>query len=201
MIKSKSTNVVWHEGKVTCEERRKIIKQRGLVVWLTGLSGSGKSTIAVEVEKALIARQKLVYRLDGDNIRHGLNSDLGFSEEDRHENIRRIIEVAALLKDAGLITLVSFITPYRKMRELARGKIGARSFIEVYVKADISICAQRDPKQLYKKAKKGELADFTGMSSPFEEPDNPDLIIETDKQTVKESTHQLITVILDHLKK
>lgn len=177
------------------------MRQRGLVVWLTGLSGSGKSTIAVEVEKALIARQKLVYRLDGDNIRHGLNSDLGFSEEDRHENIRRIIEIAALLKDAGLIALVSFITPYRKMRELARAKIGTGSLIEVYVKADLSICAQRDPKQLYKKAKKGKLADFTGVSSPFEEPDNPDLIIDTGKQTVKESANQLINVILEHLKK
>ncbi|MTI65583.1 MAG: adenylyl-sulfate kinase [Firmicutes bacterium] len=193
--KEKSKNIVWHEGKITYSDRCQNLGQEGLVIWFTGLSGSGKSTIAVEVEKELIKKGKAVYRLDGDNVRHGLNSDLGFSKEDRNENIRRIVEVAALFKDAGLITLASFISPYKKMRNFAREKVGKENFIEVYVKADVETCSKRDPKGLYEKAKKGEIKDFTGISSPYEEPENPDVIIDSDKLSIKESTNKILEVI------
>ncbi|MCK4257691.1 MAG: adenylyl-sulfate kinase [Halanaerobiales bacterium] len=189
------SNVIWHEGKVAYEDRCRLLNQTGLVIWFTGLSGSGKSTIAVEVEKELIKIKKLVYRLDGDNIRCGLNSDLGFSKDDRVENIRRIGEVAALFKDAGLITLVSFISPYRSMREFARKKVGEDNFIEVYVKADLATCINRDPKGLYKKAMSGELKNFTGISSPYEEPENPDLIIDTTKLSIQESVQEVLNML------
>lgn len=188
-------NIVWHEGKVTYEERCQVLGQRGLVVWFTGLSGSGKSTIAVELEKELLKRNKVVYRLDGDNIRFGLNSDLGFSEKDRNENIRRITEVAELFRHAGLIVLVSFISPYRKMRELARERIGQDNFLEVYVKADIATCALRDPKGLYAKAEAGEIKNFTGISDVYEEPEIPDLVLDTTHLTVEES----VKVLLDKI--
>ncbi|MCG8485303.1 MAG: adenylyl-sulfate kinase, partial [Clostridia bacterium] len=152
--------MTWQEGKVIYEDRCENLKQPGLVVWFTGLSGSGKSTIAVEAEKELIKQGKVVYRLDGDNIRHGLNCDLGFSEEDRAENIRRIAEVAALFKDACLITLISCISPYEKMRQFAKKTIGEGHFIEVYVKADIETCMKRDPKGLYEKVKDKEIKNF-----------------------------------------
>ena len=183
------------KGKVSYKDRSKNLGQEGLVVWFTGLSASGKSTIAVELEKELIKQGKAVYRLDGDNIRHGLSSDLGFSKEDRDENIRRIAEVAALFKDAGLIVLASFISPYQSMRDFARQKAGDNNFIEVYVKADIETCAKRDPKGLYEKAKKGEIEDFTGISAPYEEPVNPDLVIDTDKLTIDESVEKLLEII------
>lgn len=185
-------NIVWHEGKVSYEERCRNLGQRGLVAWFTGLSGSGKSTIAVELEKELLRLNKAVYRLDGDNIRFGLNSDLGFSEQDRDENIRRIIEVAALFQDAGLIVLVCFISPYLKMREFAREKIGRDHFLEVYVKADIETCKERDPKGLYAKALKGEIQNFTGISDVYEEPERPDVILDTDILPVGESVGQLL---------
>ena len=148
---NKNENIVWHPNKVTQEERRKVLGQKGLVVWFTGLSGSGKSTIAVEVEKMLTDAGHAAYLLDGDNIRHGINSDLGFSDEDRNENIRRIAEIAALFADAGILTLVSFISPFRKMREFARERAGEGNFIEVYVSTDFATCCERDPKGLYKK--------------------------------------------------
>lgn len=170
--------------------------QKGLVVWFTGLSGSGKSTIAVEVEKELIKFGKVVYRLDGDNIRHGLCSDLGFSVEDRNENVRRIAEAAALFKDSGLIILVSCISPIKKMREFARVKAGKENFIEVYVKADIETCAKRDTKGLYKKAKRGEISNFTGISSEYEEPDKPDLIIDTTILNVKDASFRVLDIIV-----
>ncbi|MCK4947013.1 MAG: adenylyl-sulfate kinase [Candidatus Aureabacteria bacterium] len=191
-----NSNLKWHKGKVTYNERCRLLNQKGLVVWFTGLSGSGKSTIAVELEKELNARGKAVYRLDGDNIRHGLNSDLGFSEEDRNENIRRIAEAAALFKDAGLITLVSFISPYRKMREFAKTKAEKDGFIEVYIKASPETCAQRDPKGLYKKAAQGEIDNFTGVTSPYEEPEDPDLIIDTTRLTLKESARKVLELTL-----
>jgi adenylylsulfate kinase len=192
---NKPANLVWHEGKVAYEERCRVLNQCGLVVWFTGLSGSGKSTIAVEVEKNLVLQKRAVYRLDGDNIRHGLNSDLGFSEEDRNENIRRVAEVAALFKDAGMITLVSFISPYRRMREFAREKVGKDSFLEVYVKADLETCMLRDPKGFYKKAGSGEIINFTGVSDRYEEPDTPELELNTSKLSVEESTHQVLEII------
>lgn len=192
----KSTNIVWSSGKVTYEERCINLNQNGLVVWLTGLSGSGKSTIAIEVEKELIKLGKSVYRLDGDNIRHGLCSDLSFKEEDRNENIRRIAEVAALFKDAGLIVLVACISPYQKMREFAREKAGKNNFIEVYIKADIETCTKRDPKGLYMKAKEGEISNFTGISSEYDGPKNPDLTIDTTVLTIKESVINVLDMIV-----
>lgn len=195
-IKDKKTrNIVWNSGKVTYDNRCHILGQEGLVVWFTGISGSGKSTIAVEVERELVKLGKTVYRLDGDNIRHGLCSDLDFTEEDRNENIRRIAEVAALFKDAGLIILVSCISPYKKMREFAREKVGTENFIEVYVKADVETCIKRDPKGLYDKALKGEIESFTGISSQYEEPIEPDLIIDTIHLSIKESVMKVMGAI------
>lgn len=185
-------NLVWHKGKVQYEDRCEIIKQKGLVIWFTGLSGSGKSTIAVELEKELTRLGKLVYRLDGDNIRHGLCSDLGFSEEDRNENIRRITEVAGLFKDAGIITLVSFISPLEFMREAAREKIGKDAFVEVYVKASVEACIKRDPKGMYKKAMEGKIKDFTGISAAYEVPENPDIVIDTEQLTIEESVDAIL---------
>ena len=189
-------DIKWHKGKVTYDERCKVLNQKGMVIWFTGLSGSGKSTIAVELEKELNGKGKVVYRLDGDNIRQGLNSNLGFSEEDRNENIRRIAEVAALFKDAGVITLVSFISPYKKMREFAKEKAGKDSFVEVYTKASIEECAKRDPKGLYKKAAEGEINNFTGVTAPYEEPETPDLIIDTTEITIEEAMGKVFELIL-----
>lgn len=172
---SKTENIVWHFGKVTSTEREQILGQKGLVVWFTGLSGSGKSTIAVELEKMLADRGKAVYRLDGDNIRHGINKDLGFTDEDRNENIRRIAEVAALFQDAGIITLVSFISPFHKMREFARQRVPEGRFLEVYVSTDFETCRQRDPKGLYKK----NIEHFTGKDSVYEQPQHPEVVLDT----------------------
>ena len=173
-------SIIWSNGHVDRSQREHLLGQKGIVLWLTGLSGSGKSTIAVEVEKRLVAIGKLCYRLDGDNLRHGLNSDLGFSADERRENIRRVAEVAALFADAGLITLVSFIAPYRDMRRFARHRIGEDRFIEVYVKASVEVCKKRDPKGLYKMAESGEIDQFTGVNAPYEIPENPDVILDTE---------------------
>ncbi|MGM0414964.1 MAG: adenylyl-sulfate kinase [Bacillota bacterium] len=183
------------EGDISFKDRCKNLDQLGQVIWFTGLSGSGKSTLAVNLEKELIKQGKAVYRLDGDNIRSGLNKDLGFSGEDRDENIRRVAEVARLFKEAGIITLVSFISPYEEKREYAREVIGDEYFSLVYVKADLETCAARDPKGLYEKAKKGEIEDFTGISAPYEEPKNPDLVIDTDNLSVEESIEKLLEII------
>lgn len=184
---SKDENIIWHSGKVTYEDRCQVLGQQGVVVWFTGLSGSGKSTVAVELEKMLHEAGKAVYRLDGDNIRCGINSDLGFTDEDRNENIRRISEVAALFRDAGIITLVSFISPFRKMREFARQKAGAGHFIEVYVNTDFETCRERDPKGLYKK----QIKNFTGKDSSYEEPLNPEMILDTVAHTPQECARQV----------
>lgn len=189
-------NIVWHNVKVQYADRCKNLKQNGMVIWFTGLSGSGKSTLAVEVEKKLYEKGFATYLLDGDNVRHGLNCNLGFSNEDREENLRRIAEVSALFKDAGLITLVSFISPFQKSRQFARERAGADHFIEVYVKADVETCAKRDSKGLYEKAKKGEIKDFTGISSPYEEPENPEVVIDTSKLSVDECTQKVLEAIL-----
>lgn len=171
----KNENIVWHNNKVSEEDRQRVLGQKGLVVWFTGLSGSGKSTIAVEVEKMLNEEGKAAYLLDGDNIRCGINSDLGFTDEDRNENIRRISEIAALFRDAGMITLVSFISPFRAMREFARERAGEGNFIEVYVSTDFETCMERDPKGLYKK----NISNFTGKDSGYEAPQNPELVLDT----------------------
>lgn len=174
-------NVVWHSGHVARAERAALLRQNGATVWLTGLSGAGKSTIAFEVERLLIESGHAAYVLDGDNIRHGLNRNLGFSAADRVENIRRIGEVARLFADAGLIVLTSFISPYRADRALARGlhvELGL-PFIEVFVDASLSVCEARDPKGLYARARAGAIADFTGISAPYEAPQNAELTIQT----------------------
>jgi len=188
-------NIVWHDTKITKEHRSNILGHKSVLLWFTGLSGSGKSTIATELQKRLIKKGRLSYILDGDNIRHGLNSDLGFSEEHRIENIRRIGEVAKLFVDAGLITITSFISPYKKDRDEVRSKLG-KNFIEVFVKCNLEECEKRDPKGLYKKARKGEIKDFTGINAPYEEPNNPEILIETDKMKVKDS----VDLIYNYLK-
>lgn len=183
----RNENIIWHDGKVSYEDRCAVLKQRGLVVWFTGLSGSGKSTVAVELEKMLNDAGKAVYLLDGDNIRCGINSDLGFSDEDRNENIRRISEIAALFQDAGMVTLVSFISPFRKMRQFAREKAGEGNFIEVYVNTDFETCMERDPKGLYKK----KIDHFTGKDSSYEEPLNPEIVLDTVGHTPCECAKQV----------
>lgn len=173
-----------HQGHISYEERCQQLHQKGLVVWFTGLSGSGKSTIASALERKLFDEGYKVYHLDGDNVRHGLNADLSFVEEDREENIRRVAEVAALFKDAGMITLVSFISPHRKMREYARKVVGEEAYIEVYVKASLEICIQRDVKGLYAKAREGVIEDFTGISAVYEVPERAEIIINTEVSTL-----------------
>lgn len=190
-------NITWHNGSINDNDRRKILDQKGMVIWLTGLSASGKSTIAAELEKQLLGQSILSYRLDGDNLRFGLNKDLGFSVEDRKENIRRTAEVANILKDAGLVVVASFITPTEELRNIAK-EIIKDDFIEVYVKADIQTCIKRDPKGLYKKALAGEIDDFTGVSSEFEEPRVPDLIVDTNKHEVNCNVKALLEVVNDY---
>jgi len=192
MKEQKATNVTWHEHKVARKERETLLKQKGVVIWFTGLSGSGKSTIANEVAYKLHSMGRFTYVLDGDNVRHGLNKDLGFSPEDRNENIRRISEVANLFADAGIITITAFISPYRKYRNFCRELVGKDRFIEIYAKASLETCEKRDPKGLYKKAKAGLIKDFTGVNAPYEEPENPDLINDTDKETVEESADKVL---------
>jgi adenylylsulfate kinase len=192
MKEQKATNVTWHSHKVEGKERESLLKQKGVVVWITGLSGSGKSTIANEVAYKLHKKGKIAYVLDGDNIRHGLNKDLGFSPEDRNENIRRISEVANLFADAGFITFTAFISPYRKYRNFCRELVGPGRFIEVFARARLEICEERDPKGLYKKAREGIIKDFTGINAPYEEPENPELIVDTDDETVEESAEKVL---------
>ena len=191
----KSQNISWHSGQVTVEDRERLLKQRGCTIWLTGLSGSGKSTIAVEAEKQLVTSGHAAYVLDGDNVRQGLNKDLGFSPQDRTENIRRKAEVAKLLTDAGLIVLTAFISPYRADREAAREIFTDGEFFEAYVDTCLEICEARDPKGLYVKARSGDIPEFTGISAPYEVPKDPELIVRTDNLVVDESTEQLLSFI------
>ena len=192
MNNKKNENVVWQQNKVSYEERCQILGQRGKVIWFTGLSGSGKSTIAIELEKMLNEEGKAVYLLDGDNIRCGINSDLGFSDEDRNENIRRISEIAALFQDAGIITLVSFISPFRQMRRKARERVGEGNFVEVYVNTDLESCMERDPKGLYKK----DIKNFTGKDSGYEEPENSEIVLDTKKYSPRECAKQSFDYIM-----
>jgi adenylylsulfate kinase len=184
----KATNITWHEGHVSRDERQGLLKQQGALIWFTGLSGSGKSTIAFTLEHALVQRGHLAYALDGDNIRHGLNKNLGFSAEDRAENIRRIAEVGKLYVDTGIITMTSFISPYRADRDAARETIGAGDFFEIFVDTPIEVCEERDPKGLYKKARAGEIKGFTGIDDPYEAPDKPEMVIDTSKMSPQEAT-------------
>jgi adenylylsulfate kinase len=191
-----SKDIVWHSATIQKSDRRRLNQQKGCVIWLTGLSGSGKSTLANALEKRLYEMGLHTYLLDGDNIRHGLNRDLGFSAEDRVENIRRIAEVAKLFVDAGLITITAFISPFVKERELARSRVEAGEFIEIYVKCALEECEKRDPKGLYEKARNGIIPNFTGISSPYEEPSHPELTVETDQISVDEGVEQ----VLDYLR-
>ena len=192
MAEQRATNITWHQQQVTREDRERLLGQKGVTVWLTGLSGSGKSTIAVAAEEALVARGRLAYVLDGDNIRHGLNKNLGFSPEDRTENIRRIGEVAKLFTDAGLVVFTSFISPYRADRDLVRSIHDAGRFIEVHVAASVETCESRDVKGLYKKARAGEIKEFTGISAPYEAPEKPELLIDTNGESVEQSVERLV---------
>jgi len=199
MAEQKATNITWHAGSVTQQERHSLLNQKGVTVWMTGLSASGKSTIAVILEQMLLHQKKHAYRLDGDNIRMGLNKNLGFSAEDRAENIRRIGEVAKLFTDSGTITICSFISPYRKDRDAVRAGSKPGEFIEVYVHVPLELAEQRDPKGLYKKARaalaSGKGMGFTGVDDPYEAPENPEILIETEKQSAEESARQILAYL------
>ncbi len=192
----KSQNIFWSKGKIDRAARERRNKHKGAIIWLTGLSGAGKSTIATELERELFAMGLHTYILDGDNIRHGLSANLGFSPEDRTENIRRVAEVARLFMDAGVLVITAFISPYRDDRRLARSLVDEGDFIEVYVNAPVEVCEQRDPKGLYKKARAGEIANFTGISAPYEPPEKPEIEVHTDKQ----SPAECVAHIIDYLK-
>ena len=190
----KATNITWHHSEINRDDRERQNGHRSLVIWFTGLSASGKSTLAQAVQTVLFERNCRTYVLDGDNIRHGLNKDLGFSPEDREQNIRRIGEVAKLFSDAGVITLTAFISPYRADREKARA-INDGSFVEVYVQCDLAVCEERDPKGLYKKARAGQIPEFTGISAPYEAPENPELVVDTGKETLEESVAKVLAYL------
>ena len=195
MAEQKATNIVWHQGAVTRADRERLNGHRGATVWFTGLSGSGKSTIAVAVEKALLGRGVRAFVLDGDNIRHGLNKNLGFSPADRTENIRRIGEVAKLFTDAGVVALTAFISPYRADRDQARAVMQPGDFIEVLVDCPLEVCEQRDVKGLYQKARAGQIPEFTGISAPYEPPPSPELTIRTHTQPAEESARQVLSFL------
>ncbi|HYC56428.1 MAG TPA: adenylyl-sulfate kinase [Candidatus Binatia bacterium] len=195
MSEPKSKNIVWHQTTVTRPEREEINGHRGCTVWLTGLSGSGKSTLANLLEKKLWERGVRSFVLDGDNVRHGLNKDLGFSPKDRTENIRRIGEVAALFTDAGVVNVTAFISPYREDRDLVRKAAPEGRFIEVYVQCDLDECERRDPKGLYKKARAGEIPEFTGISAPYEAPDKPELVINTSGKKPEENLEEILVYL------
>ena len=197
MSEQKATNITWHDGNVTREERNKALGQKGATLWMTGLSASGKSTVAVALEQVLLQRGTVAYRLDGDNVRHGLNKNLGFSAADRTENIRRIGEVAKLFSDAGIITVTSFISPYKADRDLVR-KLHDEAglpFFEVYVDCPLDVAEKRDPKGLYKKARAGEIKGFTGIDDPYEAPDAAELHLPTAELSIEESVIKIIETL------
>ena len=215
-LTNKDTNITWHEGSVGREERQKLLNQKGVTLWMTGLSAAGKSTIAVILEQMLLHQGKTAYRLDGDNVRFGLNKGpkdlidkagyaepaakrfgLGFSAEDRTENIRRIGEVAKLFADAGVIAITSFISPYRKDRDAVRAVNGKGEFVEVYINVSLKVAEQRDPKGLYKKARAGELKGFTGIDDPYEAPENAELVIDTESANPEEAAKQILAYLTD----
>ncbi len=195
MTEVRATNVTFHAGSVSRKDRERLLGQRGVTIWLTGLSGSGKSTIAVALEQRLVASGRSAYVLDGDNIRLGLNKNLGFSPADRTENIRRIAEVAKLFTDAGMIVLTSFISPYRADRDAARALFAAGDFVEVHVAAPVETCEARDVKGLYQKARAGQIPEFTGVSAPYEAPERPELVLDTSRQSVDESVATLLSYL------
>ena len=194
----KSNNIVWHEGSVDRKRREAINRHRGLTIWFTGLSGSGKSTLSVALEERLTAMGCRTYRLDGDNIRTGLNRDLAFSPDDRIENIRRIGEVASLFRDAGIINLTAFISPYRRDREMARSLAQEQDFVEVFVDAPLDVCEHRDPKGLYAKARSGAIPNFTGISAPYEAPLDPEVHLNTATSNLESCVDQLVAFLIDN---
>ncbi len=188
----KSKNIYWEKGKISRGDREHFHGHKGAILWFTGLSGSGKSTLARAVEEKLFEHGCHTYVLDGDNVRHGLNRDLGFSPEDRTENIRRIGEVAKLFVDAGSIVLTAFISPYREDRDANRAIVNDGEFVEVHVDAPLEVCEERDPKGLYEKARSGEIPNFTGIDAPYEEPLHPEIVVKTGDQSIEESVTQII---------
>src|SRR6201997_621955 len=195
MAETKATNITWHEGHVTREERAGLLKQKGGTLWFTVLSGSGNSTIAFTLEHALVQRGHLAYVRDGDNIRHGLNKNLGFSAADRAENIRRIGEVAKLFTESGTVALTAFISPYKADRDAVRALLGPGEFIEIFVKASIETCEKRDPKGLYKKARAGEIKNFTGISDPYEAPEKAELVLDADTKGIDELAAEVVAYL------
>lgn len=190
-----SRNITWQSSNITRKEREQRYGQRSVVIWLTGLSGSGKSTLAFALEKELFAREQACYVLDGDNIRHGLNRDLGFSEQDRKENLRRIGEVAKLFLDAGTIVIAAFISPHAQDRQMVRELFDEGDFIEVYIDCSLSACEERDPKGLYKKARAGQIPNFTGVSAPYEAPQKPELTLDTEHESVQQCVAKVIATL------
>ncbi len=189
-------NIEHHHRAFSLGRRETLLGQKGCVVWLTGLSGSGKSTVAHGAEYRLVKRGVLAYVLDGDDMRTGLNADLGFTPEDRNENVRRVGEVAALFADAGVITIAALISPYRRERDRVRGRIGEGRFLEVYLDAPIEICERRDPKGLYRKAREGTIRDFTGISAPYEPPERPDLVLRTGEMDADACADEVVSLLL-----
>jgi adenylylsulfate kinase len=190
-----NNNVIWHNSTISRNNRHQLNKHKSVVIWFTGLSGSGKSTIAHAVEKYLYDNNCRTFVLDGDNVRYGLSSDLSFSDEDRIENIRRIGEVSKLMLEAGIITLTAFISPFKQDREYVRNLLPHGDFIEVFCKCNLEVCETRDPKGLYKKAISGEIKNYTGIDSPYEEPVNPELTIDTAQYTVEQSIEKIINIL------
>lgn len=195
MADQKATNITWHEGAVAKQDRESLLNQKGVILWFTGLSGSGKSTLARRVEQKLIKLGHLSYVLDGDNVRHGLNKNLGFSPEDRQENIRRVGEVARLFADAGILTMAAFISPYQDDRDAVRELVGDGEFIEIHVKVPLKVAEKRDPKGLYEKARSGEIDNFTGIDAPYEDPENPEITIDTAEMELDESAEKIINYL------
>jgi adenylylsulfate kinase len=195
MDSPKSQNITWHYPVVTKEDRERLLGQKGVTLWFTGISCSGKSTLATEVEKRLHERGYLTYLLDGDNIRHSLNKNLGFSPEDREENIRRVGEVAHLFRQAGVINMTAFISPYRADRKRARDLASEGEFIEIFCRCSLEVCEERDRKGLYGKARRGEIPEFTGISAPYEEPENPEITIETERETIEQGVNKIISYL------
>ena len=195
---NKSENIQWSVSHLSRDEREALIGQKGCVVWLTGLSGSGKSTIAKALELKLVQAKEVAYILDGDNIRHGLSSDLGFSNEDRSENIRRIGAAAALFSDAGVVAITAFISPFEKGREFAKQSVGDDRFFEVFLDVPLAVCEERDPKGLYKKVRNGEISNFTGIDSPYEKPTHPLLVLNTAELSVEESVDSIMVMLRDN---
>lgn len=191
-------NIVWHEQYITKEKRETLLNQKPCILWFTGLSGSGKSTIANAVEVELFKKDRKTYLLDGDNVRHGLNKDLGFTEFDRVENIRRIGEVSKLFVDSGLIILTAFISPFKSDRQIARSLVKYGEFIEVFVDTPLDICEKRDPKGLYKKAREGSIKNFTGIDSPYEIPLNPEIHIKTEDKTIEECVNIVLFYLIKY---